>query len=904
MPVRISTVQLTVSNMLALSALLLSCVGAALAVADAREPLGECPGYSVTDIHEAGDSLTADLKLAGEPCNTYGKDVEHLKLKVEYQTDSRLHIMIYDADEEVYQVPESVLPRPAVRESDAKSKSQLKFSYKKHPFSFSVSRRRTHEELFDTKGSNLIFQNQYLNLKTRLPHNPNLYGLGEHSDSFRLNTTNYTRTLWNRDSYGIPSGSNLYGSHPIYVDHRMSGTHGVFFLNSNGMDIKINTTEKNKQYLEYNVLGGVIDLYFLAGPTPKEVASQYASVVGLPVMMPYWGFGFHQCRYGYRDIFDVAEVVSNYSVANIPLETMWTDIDYMDRRKVFTLDPDRFPIERVQSLVDHLHKNNQHYIVMVDPAVSYSNNGAFNRGVVQGVFLKKRAGDILKGAVWPGVTAFPDWFHPNASEYWSNEFSVFFNRETGVNIDGLWIDMNEPANFCDWPCEDPEGWARDNDLPPEPPTERDNPRRLPGLPPIFQPDTNRVAHRSDKLGLLDRDLVNPPYEINNDAGSLSNKTLATNTSHANGLTEYDTHNLYGSMMSIASRQALLQRRPSVRPMVITRSTFAGAGAHVGKWLGDNLSTWEHYRISIAQMLSFASIFQMPMVGSDVCGFGGDAEEALCARWAMLGAFYPFYRNHNEIGSRGQEFYRWWTVAEAARKAIDIRYRLLDYIYTALHQQSTTGEPLLNPMFYIYPKDKKVPSIDLQFFYGDSILVSPVTEQGSTSVDIYLPKDIFYDFYSGIPVHGKGKFVPLTDISLTQIPLHIRGGSIIPMRSEGAQTTKELRDKSFTIVIAPDTHGKATGRLYIDDGNSIEQPQVLDVKFSYHNGVFRMEGQFALRPVETVKIKYIRILGQKEKPHKISKSQDNILHINHHSRSRTVAAEVDIPLTRPARVKIL
>ena len=158
--------------------------------------------------------------------------------------------------------------------------------------------------------------------------------------------------------------------------------------------------------------------------------------------------------------------------------------------------------------------------------------------------------------------------------------------------------------------------------------------------------------------------------------------------------------------------------------------------------------------------------------------------------------------------------RWPTGAEAARKAIDIRYRLLDYLYTAFCMQTQSGKPLLNPLFYLYPEDPQTFAIDAQFFFGDGLLVSPVTGENSTTVDIYLPDDIFYDWNNGFaPVRGQGSTTTLSDVDFTTIPLHVRGGIIIPLRSESANTTAELRKKGFHILIAPGLDGIATGSLH-------------------------------------------------------------------------------------------
>jgi alpha-glucosidase len=260
------------------------------------------------------------------------------------------------------------------------------------------------------------------------------------------------------------------------------------------------------------------------------------------------------------------------------------------------------------------------------------------------------------------------------------------------------------------------------------------------------------------------------------------------------------------------------------------------------WFGDNYSAWDDYRFSIAEMLTFAAVHNMPMVGSDICGFNGNAQEKMCARWAMLGAFQPFYRNHADISAPSQEFYRWQLVTSAAKKAIAARYMLLDYIYLSLRRASTDGSPIVSPLFFKFPNDTNTFDVQYQWFLGEALLISPVTDDDSQSVTFYLPDDIFYDFWTFHPIRGNGSTVTLSNVSFTDIPVHIRGGTIIPMRIDSAMTTTSVRTKNFKIVIAAGLDGKAKGDFYLDDGISIDSP-FTDVKMEWDGCTFSMKGVF-------------------------------------------------------------
>lgn len=218
------------------------------------------------------------------------------------------------------------------------------------------------------------------------------------------------------------------------------------------------------------------------------------------------------------------------------------------------------------------------------------------------------------------------------------------------------------------------------------------------------------------------------------------------------------------------------------------------------------------------------------------------------------------------------------------------------MYTTFHQASLDGTPVLNPLWFKYPKDAATFPIDLQFFYGDSILVSPVTDDDSTSVKIYLPRDTFYDFNTLVPVRGTGSTVALTNVSFTQIPLHIKGGAILPLRSQSAMTTTELRQRDFEIVVAPGTDGTASGALYIDDGVSLKQASTTNVKLAFRSGRLSVQGSFGYKT--GVKTSRVRFLGVAKAPRtvQVNGKAAGKTEYAHNAATQVLDVNVALPLT--------
>lgn len=197
---------------------------------------------------------------------------------------------------------------------------------------------------------------------------------------------------------------------------------------------------------------------------------------------------------------------------------------------------------------------------------------------------------------------------------------------------------------------------------------------------------------------------------------------------------------------------------------------------------------------------------------------------------------PFYRNHNVKATIGQEAYRWASVAEASRRAMAVRYSILNYMYTLFYYAHTSGETVMRALAWEFPKDASLRSTYSQFMLGPSILVTPVLEPNVDYVRGVFPGvgdgERWFDWYTLQEVQAKPQENVTLSAPLEHINVHVRGGSILALQ-EPRLTTAETRNTPYSLLVALDGEGKARGSLYLDDGESLvpNATRLVTVSFS-------------------------------------------------------------------------
>lgn len=279
------------------------------------------------------------------------------------------------------------------------------------------------------------------------------------------------------------------------------------------------------------------------------------------------------------------------------------------------------------------------------------------------------------------------------------------------------------------------------------------------------------------------------------------------------------HNQYAMLMAMGTVQGLLKEHPDDRTFVLSRAGSPGIQRYAANWMGDNLSNWEHLALSLP-MAAGLGVSGQAFVGADIGGFAGSSNPELFARWIQYGALTPFCRNHSVIGQRDQ--YPWsfgGAVFDIAREALQLRYRLMPYIYSAFVEACEIGTPIQRPLVFEDQHDDITVDIDDQYLFGPNLLVAPVLVPGATQRSVYLPRGTWYDWHTGELLGGQ-RFLA-ADAPLNRIPLYARAGSVIPMWPKAPLTTAGYHPEEIELhVFTPVDDGEYESFLQEDDGQSL------------------------------------------------------------------------------------
>ncbi|MCD5323440.1 MULTISPECIES: glycoside hydrolase family 31 protein [Pontibacillus] len=290
------------------------------------------------------------------------------------------------------------------------------------------------------------------------------------------------------------------------------------------------------------------------------------------------------------------------------------------------------------------------------------------------------------------------------------------------------------------------------------------------------------------------------------------------------------HNMFAHYEAEATDQAFDVNKNNTRPFILTRDMYAGSQRYATLWTGDNASTWEALQMS-TPMNNNVGLSGIPFVGNDIGGFAKRPSGELFARWLQMGMFNPFSRIHADNGSTvafdteakdipGQEPWQYGQkVEDISKKYIEMRYKLMPYLYNTFIQASMDGTPIQQPLVYQFQKDENTHDIDQQFMFGESLMVAPIVEKGATSKEVYLPKDEkWIDYWTGEEYKGGQTITKEADLST--IPLYVKKDSIIPKRNVQQYTGEKPLENLILDTYVEDQ----SNYTFIEDDGSTEDYQ--------------------------------------------------------------------------------
>lgn len=536
-----------------------------------------------------------------------------------------------------------------------------------------------------------------------------VYGLGE-------TVRGINKRGWLYESYCADEPEHREDKHALYGAHNfllLSGKKGGpgrekpigFFFDTPGrVMFDIGYSESERLRISFEDFS--LELYVIKGDSLEQIVKEFRALIGRSYIPPRWAFGYGQCRWSYPTSDVVREVVKQHKEAGFPIDSLYLDIDYMERYKDFTISEQSFG--DFDRLVAEMKQQKIHLVPIIDAGVKIeAGYDVYEEGKEKGYFCKDEDGEDFVVGVWPGKCHFPDMLNKDARAWFGRKYHRLLDK----GIDGFWNDMNEPAIFYS----------------------EKNLKQIFARLEEFKKQNLDVKTFFEMTGLV--------------AGASNNLEDHTSFYHhyseiseeysENKIRHDKVHNLFGYYMTKAAAEAFEELCPEKRILLFSRASYIGMHRYGGIWQGDNMSWWSHLLLNIKMMPSL-NMCGFLYTGADLGGFGADVTEELLIRFLSFGIFTPLMRNHSALGTRRQELYLFDKQKEMLG-ILKMRYRLLPYLYSEYMKAALRGTMMFRPLGFVYEEDEIAREVEDQLLLGEEIMIAPVHEQNRTGRTVYIPE---------------------------------------------------------------------------------------------------------------------------------------------------------------------
>jgi len=514
----------------------------------------------------------------------------------------------------------------------------------------------------------------------------------------------------------------------------------------------------NEQTRWTSQVGDRVSFFVIAGETANEIYAGYRLLTGPTPLLPKAAYGYIQCKQRYASQKEVLDVAQGYRDRHLPASVLVVDWFYYTKMGQFDFDPKFWPDPAAMN--KQLHDMGFETMISVWPRF-VPEDRYYSELLKKGWLIAKADGTPIDGLPYDRAGSDIDTTNPEAAKwYWK----IIRDNIISQGFDSLWADETEP------------------DLPP-----------------------------------------NGAYF------------------HVGPGTQF--FNVYPLFHTAALYDGYRRDEPQKRALILSRDAYLGAQRNgTIFWSSDIYPTWDAFKRQIPTGLDFAAsgitywsndtggwqylpaehhpahkpLLDPTGVRAEVGGYDDFPE--LYTRWFQYASFLPIFRTHgsrpaNEVWSYGKD------AEPILEKYLRLRYQLMPYIYSLGYQTWLTGAPFMRALPLDFPNDPRVADMGDEYMFGPAFLVAPVTQQGATSRQVYLPAGAdWYNFWTNERFHGGQTIIVAAPIDT--LPLFVRAGSILPLgapveSTHEAQAIAKLR-------VYPGANADFT--LFSDDGTTYAYEQ--------------------------------------------------------------------------------